>query len=269
MVQRGTQAEDVRIGPKTRFFAVLLWGRVAWCHETRMPLGKVPLERAGGSEINEDDPPLRRQHDISRLDIPVQKVLGMHGLQGLAQRLRQTLDFIRRYPAFLLDARFQRPALQILHHDIGRAVLLERVVNLHDAWSAQAEQQLRFLQQALAFAYERLLLLRGNGDRGTYSLRVGRNVFLDGHGVPEIPVRALVRNAEAPFAQHASDSEFALLQSVACRQIARQRPWTAGRAAAGTRILARYQRGLADGAGTVNHVKRSPVWTRCSCIMSR
>ena len=158
MVQRGPQTKDIRIKAKTRFFAVLLRGRVARRHDARVSLGKIPLERAGGSEINEDAPSLRRQHDVSRLDIPVQQMLGMHGLQGLAQGLSQTLDFIRRYPAFLPDARFQRPALEILHHDIGRAVLLERVVNLYDAWIAQAEQHLRFLQQTLAFAYERRLL---------------------------------------------------------------------------------------------------------------
>ena len=96
-------------------------------------------------------------------------------------------------------------------------------------------------QRLLARVAEGVRLRRGHGHAGAEARRaqIQRKQFLDGHGPPQFPVRALVRDAEAPFAQDAPDGELALMQGVAHRQVTRggARAQTQRRAARRARVL--------------------------------
>ena len=85
---------------------------------------------------------------------------------------------------------------------------------------AEAGDDSRFLQGAVLRAPEFVPVRGRHGDPGAGARRAQRNgkQFLDGHGTPEFPVRALVRDAEAAFAQHAADGELAVMQGGAQRQ---------------------------------------------------
>ena len=211
-----------------------------------MTLGAVQMKLARGPEINENGALIPSQHDIGGFDVPMQPIAVMHFRQGLAQRFRQPLHLVGRQAADAFQARLQRLALQILHDDIGRVVLQEHVVDIHDVPRAETGDDPRFLQRLLARVAEIVPLRRGHRHAGAEARRaqIQGEQFLDGHGPPQFPVRALVRDAEASFAQDAPDGELALVQGAAHRQITRR-----GARAQPQRRAARRARVLAGGQG--------------------
>ena len=224
MVQRGPQTEYVRVRSKPRFFAPLLRCRVRLGKNPRMPLSAIRLERARRAEINQDRPTLRRQHDVGRLDVPMQPLTGMHFCQGNAQFLRDPPHLVQGEATRLLKPSLQRLPLQVFHYDISRTVLQEHVVHVHDTPGLEAGNHPRFLQRTVLRAAEVVRLRYGYGDASPDAyraqVRVRGKQFLDGHGSLQILVRALVGDAEAAFSQHAPYGELALLQGMAGRQVA-------------------------------------------------
>ena len=257
MVQRGSQTEYVRIRPESRLGAVLLWRGVLRGQNPRMLLSTALLERACRAEINQDRPTLWRQHDVGRLDVPMQPLTGMHFCQGIAQFLRDPPHLVQGKGPRLLKPSLQRLPLQVFHYDIRRAVLQEHVVHVHDTPGLEACDHPRFLQRTVLRAAEIVRLrcghghARGDADRA----QIPGKQFLDGHGPLQILMRALVGDAEATFSQYAPYGELALLQGMTGRQVARRHCGIRGkrRAATDARPLAGRHWRLAKRANRVGH----------------
>ena len=257
MVKGGSQTEDVRVGSKTRLRTVLFGRRVLRRQDARVLLGAVALERTRGSEIDKDGSPFRSQHDVVGLDVAMQQVAVMDLRQGRAQRTRHPPDLVQGQATVPFQPRAQRLPVQIFHHDIGRIVLEERIVDSHDARRVQAKSVPRLLQNALALVLESSPLLRGNGNGRVPPHRSRREEFLDGHRLPERSVGSSVGDAEAPFAQDPAYGVLALMQSSAGSQAVKRR-YRARRAncsAGRTGNAGSRQRSIARRAGVDSHEK--------------
>ena len=254
VVDRGSQTEKIRIGSETGMRTVLFRRRILHGQDARMLHGPPRGEKARRTEVDQYGPTVREPDDVGGFDVAVQKIVPMHFLQGLAQVQGQMPRLVRGERPRFLQPGLQGGAVQVLHHDVGGAVFAEHVMDVHDMRGAETGDDSRFFQGVVLRAAKVFPVGSRHGDAGTgaHGAHDGRKQFLDGDGPPEFPVRALVRDAEAAFAQHASDGKLAVMQGAADRQAARGLR-CARRAAAGTRPEPWRQGRLADGATIVSH----------------
>ena len=139
----------------------------------------------------------------------MQEASGVDLLQPVEQRPQDPFDRLRAHRSVLAQMTFERVAAQHLHDDVGRAVDLEKVEDLHDAGRlVQRRQGTAFGDEALAPPGEVV------GDLGRARLyrragvavgQQGRQIFFDGHFAAKLHVARPVGDAEAALAQYRDD----------------------------------------------------------------
>ena len=133
----------------------------------------------------------------------------VHLPQALEQRPQDGVELGRRQRPFGLDALVQRLAAQQLHDDVGGAVLLEEVEDLHDGRRlVQGGERAALLDEAFAAPAEILGDLgRARQHRGAVLAHGQRHrqIFLERHLAIELGVAGAIGDAEAALAEHAQD----------------------------------------------------------------
>ena len=132
VVERGAQTEQIRIGAETRPWAVLFRRGVLHGQDARMLHGPPRVEEARRAEVDQHGAPIRKPDDIGGLNVAMQEIMSMHFLQRRAQVQGQMLRFGRGERPRFLQSGFQGGTVQVLHHDVGSAVLAEHVIDIHD-----------------------------------------------------------------------------------------------------------------------------------------
>jgi hypothetical protein len=112
----------------------------------------------GQAEIEHLGPPVRRDHDVRRLEIAVDQPDGVGRGQGFSH-LRAHVEQPRQFQRAAADHRLQSLALDVLHHDEVQAVSLFDGVDDDDVRVVEGRGGPRLPQQAL-FG---LLILSGLG----------------------------------------------------------------------------------------------------------
>lgn len=87
---------------------------------------------AGGAEIQQLDGAVIGDIDIIRSHIPVNDPSGMDRGQSLDNRFQNMFGFLPRETATLLQIVLQAGALDVVHDEVGRVILLEIAVHTHN-----------------------------------------------------------------------------------------------------------------------------------------
>ena len=183
---------------------ILLLRRVATLHYDGQVFlfckGKFP----GRTKVNERQRPVRLPDQVLRADIPVDYPFPVHGVHRQENRLHQFQGLLLgKGPASLPQRLLQIRPLHIVHHQVGRPVLLQVIPVCHDSLCARkARQQLRFPAEALPspliILFVRVLL---RNDLRALALRhPRRKKFLDRQKTLLRKVQRDIRDAEAPRA---------------------------------------------------------------------
>jgi hypothetical protein len=208
VIERGRETVDV--GPRALLGrGHLLCGGIARREDGGERHAAARHRGPRGAEIDQGRIARIIEQDIGRLDVAMQKACIMNLLKTVEQRPQNTIDVFRAELAEARYARLERLAVQQLHDDVGGAVGLEEVEDLHDRRHAvQARQRTAFGDETLAPPAEIVGHLGGTRQhRGAVlaNRQRRRQVFLDRHLAAELDVARAVGNAEAALAQHRHD----------------------------------------------------------------
>ena len=221
-VERGAEGVDVRSGRELRHaaLAVLLHGGIAARlsdGRRRGLLARLGVVLLREAEVDEHGAAVTAEHDVTGLDVEVVDVALVdvgHGIGHLTDVAHSV--GLGEAAAMVLHHVLERAALGVLHDVVGRAVLLEDVVDGHDAGVMQLGYGARLLDELLAEAYHELPLpLTGHGDGGRSVVAradVLHEELLDGHAAVQACLHSLVGDAEAALPQHALYPILASLQ---------------------------------------------------------
>ena len=163
-------------------------------------------------EIDQLQFPVRHDHQVAGADVPVQHARGVDPRKHFHDRLKPAGDRLHTPGSALTDLLSERFRPEILHHDIGRPVLLEIIQNSDD------RRLLRKLPQNPGLAQKTgpILLKAGQVCRGRGSDRkifpcslpsphtdLPAEVFFDRDLSPGLQVHSLICNSEASLPDHA------------------------------------------------------------------
>ena len=145
-------ADGVQVGPRTDVLRHRLLGR----HVGRRADGRAGRgqERAGlhlggrlgDAEVGDLHAPVGRDHEVLGLEVAVDDAVRLRVGEPGEQAFEHAADLRQRHPA---DVRAQRAALDVLHRDVRRAVVLEVVVHGDDVRVRQRPGHARLAQEAL------------------------------------------------------------------------------------------------------------------------
>ena len=205
MVERGREAVD--IGPRPLFGRGELFGcGVARGEDRRHRHRAADHGRARGAEVDQCRIAFAVEQDVGRLDVAVQEAGVVDLLETVEQRPDDQVQSSSIQGTLLLQARFERLAMEHLHDDVGRPVDLEKVEDLHDAGrTVQRGQRTAFRDEAIAAPGEILGDLGRARQHGVAVLadrERDRQVFLDRDFAVELDVARAIGDAEAALAEH-------------------------------------------------------------------
>ena len=149
-------------------------------------------------------------HVVGR-DVAVDDARRVHARERLHQRQQQLSRVLdAEAAAVLLHVLVQGQALDIVHHEVGRAVLLEVAVDAHDVRVPdEVRERLRLLQEQLLAVAEVLPPLAGEqlhrAGVAAAAGHVGRQILLDRDALLRLVVLGDIGHAEAALAEHAPD----------------------------------------------------------------
>ncbi len=144
-------AQGVHVGAAVEREALGLLGReVGGGAEHRAGLGEwFTHVHARDAEVGDLHLPLRRDEHVARLHVAVHDTVRVRERQGVGDLGRETRGIGRREPTVGVDHLAQGLAGHVLHHDVGRAVLLAPVVDGDDVRMVEARGRLRLAAEAL------------------------------------------------------------------------------------------------------------------------
>ncbi len=206
----GGGADGVEIGPRAELAVgvVLLPRRITRRHDL---LGRAREAREigfGGAEIDQLGRAVGQHQDVRGLDVAMQDIGAMHGVEPVEQRRQQRAQ--RRFderPAG--EALRQRRAVLVFHHVIGGGIGLEDAQHAHDAGMVEPRDDARLVDELGAAGAEAGLELaadrahRGAGaDPGN---DVAGEIFLDRDRAAAELLLGAVGDAEAAAPQHVAE----------------------------------------------------------------
>ena len=162
---------------------------------------------AGGAEVQEFDLAVGHDTDIVRGHVPVDDAPSVDGIQGLHNRCQQLKGFLPGQTASAVrHILIQTPALNVLHHEIGRIVFFKIVVDSHDIGIAlKGRQRPGLLQETLLAVDEIIFSGAGVGRDGAGAVSgchgVGK-IFLDCHPFLGLIILRQIGDAEAALTQY-------------------------------------------------------------------
>ncbi len=243
VIERGREAVDV--GPRPLLGRGHLLGRGIARREDRRQRRAAPRHRrARRAEIDQGGIAGGIEQDVGGLDVAMQEAGIVDLLQAVKQRPQHAVDLLGRELAAAVDALLERLAAQQLHHDIGRAVGLEEVEDVHDRRHAmKAGQRSSLGDETLATPAEivgHLGVARQHRRAVLADCQRRGQVFLDRDLAAELDVAGAIGDAEAALAQHRHDLVAADRLAGLKRHVVDLGYW---------RDPGRLARGLARGAG--------------------
>ncbi len=199
------RADGVEIGPRPEapVRRILLVGRVARFEDDRCRRAPVGgLGDAGGAEVEEHDVARARQVDVVRVDVAVDDAVGVEFAEREEDRAD---DALGGGPVDAAAAAFEvereRRTVEVVHHQIRRAVGLEVGPHADDVRVPVAREQSCLLQKARASGGEArrvVARVRQDGEAVGGAPGVGaREELLDGDLHAEARVEGAVGDAEA------------------------------------------------------------------------
>ncbi|OQA94191.1 MAG: hypothetical protein BWY25_02898 [Chloroflexi bacterium ADurb.Bin222] len=151
-------------------------------------------------KVHQHRPPVGADDDVLRLDVPVDDPLAV-AIGQRVQQLSSPAQHLRlRQRTLPLDPVGQALPLHEVHHQVGVAVLLEKVANPYQVRMVQAGQDLRLLLELLAQLGQ---------DMGGQP-RLGGHLF-ERHGHVESRIPGAVDGAHSALAQQ-RDNAVAILE---------------------------------------------------------
>ena len=137
-------------------------------------------------------------HDIGRLDVAMNDIVGMRVVQGICYPGGNRQHARQRQQCIWLGERHQIAALEKFHRDVGKVVLFTGIEDRHDVRMIEAACRLRLAEEAFLHFLQlvRLELLRqGQG--------------LDGDDTADLGIGALIHHAHGALAKLLLDLETA------------------------------------------------------------
>ena len=147
------------------------------------------------------------QHQVIGADVAVDNALGVNDAQTAHDGQHQRHQLLQLKAAARIDVVLEGLAVEELHDDVGGAVCLEVIQNIHDTlFLGERSDVLRLKQEALdALAEKNLSALRHNDSRGLLvgAVRRTRGIkLLDGDALGERGVQTDIGDAEAAFSEN-------------------------------------------------------------------
>ena len=146
-------ADRVEVGPRPDVLRHRLLGRHVGRRADGVPgrgherAGLHLRRRLGDAEVGDLHPPVGRDHEVLGLEVAVDDPVLLGVREPGEQPLEHAADLRERQ---LPDVRAQRPALDVLHRDVRRAVVLEVVVDGDDVRVRERPGDARLAHEALA-----------------------------------------------------------------------------------------------------------------------
>ena len=216
-VHRRAHRINIRIWSLPALRRVLLDRGKARRHHCRIGFGYIfRNESSRGTEIEQDQPVFTAfrvffQVDIVRLDITVDQMLPVKFFHLEDQRLEQGNHLFPGHPASLFGkGRGEVFAFDVVHHNIGRAVFLKKIADMHNVRAVKLRECPGFCLELLAAFFEAFLSrLRGHRshmDRIRRAHRhTGREILLDRCTHRKRQVDPQIGDPESALSEHFSD----------------------------------------------------------------
>ena len=162
IIECGTKG--IEISPGTYALNVLidlLRGSIARRVAHRNGRGSIAAgcQLLAGTKVNKDGVALLVEHDVARFQVKVPDLLLVHLLKTLKHLAEnaQALTLGQRLASTLQQGR-ERLTLDIVHHIVGRAVLLKQIVHLNQMLVMQTPEPASLLLELLALLLELLCI---------------------------------------------------------------------------------------------------------------
>ena len=200
VVQYGGGRVDVGPGPLLAVEGVLLDGRIL----RRQDAGERARAAAHGltrrAEVDEDRDAVVPDDDVRRLDVPMEKALGMNGAQAAQQSLGQPAHLIGLQAAVRCAQQLRHAAAVLeLHDRVGGAVGFEIAQHWDDMSMPEPRKGPRLVEKAFATPDE----IVGEARPARADLAIGpahgeldRKVLLDGNELGELGVKGAISDTE-------------------------------------------------------------------------
>ena len=146
-----SRAETVDVAPRALLVAlagVLFDGCVAGRHEVGDGACLTADGLARRAEVQQHRRTVTAHENIGRLDVAMNKALGMDHFEGVKQGMEDLQNLVLGQRAATLEQTVQAFALFVLHHHIGGVIGLKDVVHAHDGGMFEARQRARFEDEA-------------------------------------------------------------------------------------------------------------------------
>ena len=217
VVYRGAHGVFIGPGAQTAPALVLLRGSEAVLQDRLRGVGHIlsgfrPFHIANGAEIQQLRAASGVEHDVVGADVPMDQLRLMDHLQGLHHRAEDPEGLLGGQPAALPGhIGSQVRSLDVLHDDVGSAVLLEEAVYTYHLRHIPEPCQGLGLPKEPLFADVVIgeHLLRGAVDRGADGAFPGDHgvgiELLDRHRHVQIVIPAQIGDAETALAQSPAD----------------------------------------------------------------
>ena len=228
VIQRGGAGVDIGPGALLAMPVILFPGGVAGSQDRGHSPVPFAERLAGRAKIEQDRATGRRDVDVLRFDVAMQKAFGMDFVQTVEQRQhRVQRGLLGHSTTYLRQMIVKTVALQIVHHQIGGAIFLKEGADPHHVRMIELGQGSGFLQKLLHPVTEMFGVRAGMGaDRKPVKMTPGdvpRQIFLDRHEGRQLAVPAQVGDPEPTgFAEDFPDQVLAIHQWCA----GRQQQWT-------------------------------------------
>ena len=150
------------------------------CARLRLSVG---TETLGQSEVDEHDVSVLAPHDIERLEVEVQHVLGVHTLERLANLYSYVERLTTRELAVREDMLVKVAAREIFHDIIDRVVLLNGLEHLDDVVVVKPRQVLRLAQEVAAIVGAKRTVTHGEHTQSVSATHIAQEkLFYRHHG---------------------------------------------------------------------------------------
>ena len=205
-------AERVDVGPRPLIAPglVLFERRVALGDDGRDAFDLAAEGLARGAEIEQHRAPVLADVDVGRLDVAMQEMRRVDVFEPVEDGADHLVDLGFGQRVGLGEQRVERLPLDILHDEIGGAVVLEIAVDGDDVGMLERDQRLRLLAEAIEAPVESFL---GRGADRADLRAIGRargeargQILLDRDLAPDLDFLGQIGDAEAARAEHAQDA---------------------------------------------------------------
>ena len=232
LIERRAECIDISRRALYAVAVILLLGRIAVLDDHGHALAAVVDSMARSTEIDQPDAAVLQNHDVVRRDVPVNHSAVMDPLQRQHDRRQHGNRFLRRNPSLRRDSRFlfqilaQRDTVEIFHHEIGRFVCGEAVVDVDNAFLIlKRGQALCFVQEFFLAKLEIFAFFSCKNSQAALAGAAGSilagQIFLDCNLMQQQRVPREISHAEAAMPQCAAN-DVALFQDCARPHIGRK-----------------------------------------------